>query len=203
MQPEESHRNTALSKLSSLGQKFFKYIEFDADEELVLEIRKHPFGLVLIEVSGFFISAIMVGVLIGLSLLLDDLGLVQDPGLLSTLQPVLILVALLLGLLGIGATFLAGWVYRNNVIFVTTEKIAQVLYANLIDRKVSQLSIGDVQDVTVSQKGLFSRLFRYGTLVIETAGEQQNYTFTYVPNPYESSQVIVGSHEKNLRAFGN
>lgn len=169
----------------------------------MLEIRKHPFGLVLIEVSGFFISAIMVGVLIGLSLLLDDLGLVQDPGLLSTIQPVLILVALLLGLLGIGATFVAGWVYRNNVIFVTTEKIAQVLYANLIDRKVSQLSIGDVQDVTVSQKGLFSRLFSYGTLVIETAGEQQNYTFTYVPNPYESSQVIVGSHEKNLRAFGN
>src|SRR5690606_5340605 len=73
--------------------------------------------------------------------------------------------------------------YVNNVIFVTSDKIAQVLYVTLFNRKISQLSIGDVQDVTVTQKGILAHLFNYGTLVIETAGEQQNYTFTYIPDP--------------------
>ncbi|MCA9344118.1 PH domain-containing protein, partial [Candidatus Saccharibacteria bacterium] len=71
------------------------------------------------------------------------------------------------------------------------------------NRKISQLSIGDVQDVTVTQKGVLAHLFNYGTLVIETAGEQQNYLFTYIPDPYKHSKLIVGAHEKNLVQYGN
>lgn len=93
--------------------------------------------------------------------------------------------------------------YSNNVIFVTSEKIAQILYINLFNKKISQLSIGDVQDVTVTQKGILAHIFNYGTLVIETAGEQQNYNFTYIPEPYKNSKLIVGAHERNLVQFGN
>ncbi len=197
------NREAASQKLSRLGKLFFKYIEFDEDEELIMEIRKHPFGLLVIELTGFLISTLVTGATVAIAFGLDNLELVQDPELVSSLQPIIVIVGLVLGLLGIGATFLAGWIYRNNVIFVTNEKVAQVLYTSILDRKVSQLSIGDIQDVTVSQRGLFSRLFRFGKLVIETAGEQQNYTFTYVPNPYENSQIIVGAHEANLREYGN
>ena len=93
--------------------------------------------------------------------------------------------------------------FTNNVIYVTSEKLAQVLYITLFNRKISQLSIGDVQDVTVTQKGILAHMFNFGTLVIETAGEQQNYTFTYIPDPYKHSKLIVGSHERNLVEFGN
>ena len=197
------HREAASRTLSRLGRQFFEYIEFDDDEELIAEIHKHPFGLLVIELTGFLISVLVTGATIAIAFALKESDVVQDPGLISSLQPIIVIVGLVLGVLGIGATFLAGWIYKNNVIFVTNEKIAQVLYTSILNRKVSQLSIGDVQDVTISQKGLFSRLFRFGKMVIETAGEQQNYTFTYIPNPYENSQVIVGAHEKNLRQYGN
>jgi len=75
-----------------------------------------------------------------------------------------------------------------------------MLYKTIFDRKISQLGIGDVQDVTVTQKGIFARIFNYGTLVIETAGEQVNYIFTYTPRPYETAKQIVGSHENIVKS---
>jgi hypothetical protein len=194
-----AHRDAASRRLSALGRRFFKFIEFDEDEELVMEIRKHPFGLLGVYLIGIFVALAIIGVMIGLSLFLRDESF-NDISFIRTLVP---LVGGVLALLTLVMTGIGAYIYQSNVIFITSEKIAQVLYTNIIDRKISQLSIGDVQDVTVSQNGIFSRIFNYGTLVIETAGEQQNYTFTFVPKPYENSQAIVGAHERNLRQFGN
>jgi hypothetical protein len=193
------NRDAASQRLSSLGQRFFKFIEFDEDEELVLEIRKHPFGLFGIYLTGIIMSLVVMAVILGLNHLMGDASL-RD---VEPFRPIILAVG---GLIAAGVlimTAVGAYLYQSNVIFITSEKIAQVLYKNIVDRKISQLSIGDVQDVTVSQKGLFSRIFQYGTLVIETAGEQQNYTFTFVPQPYECAQAIVGSHESNLRKYGN
>jgi hypothetical protein len=55
----------------------------------------------------------------------------------------------------------------------------------------------------VTQDGIFPRIFNYGTVVIETAGEQNNYIFTYTPFPYQVSKDIVGAHERNLQRYGN
>lgn len=196
------HEQEAYSRLSNIGQRFFKFIEFDEGEELVAEIRKHPFGLFIIDLLGFAISALLAIIPIVLAFNLDFFQL-GDSSNASAARGVLIIIGVLLGSLSIVATLISAMLYRNNVIYVTSDKIAQVLYTSLFNRKISQLSIGDVQDVTVTQKGIFSRIFNFGTLVIETAGEQQNYTFTYIPEPYESARSIVGSHEVNLRKFGN
>lgn len=200
---EQQHRDEANSRLSQVGQRYFNLIEFDTDEELVIEIRKHPFGLLLIEVTGVLISAIIAVTAIVLSTNLDSVNSSLGTSSVSGLKAFLIGGGLILATFGIIATVIGMIIYRSNVIFVTSEKLAQVVYKNIIDRKISQLSIGDVQDVTVNQKGIFARLLNYGTLIVETAGEQQNYTFTFVPHPYEAARSIVGAHEMNLRKFGN
>jgi uncharacterized membrane protein YdbT with pleckstrin-like domain len=89
------------------------------------------------------------------------------------------------------------------VILVTSDKIAHILYRNLVDRKISQLALGDLQDVTVDQKGLLARLFGYGTLVIETAGEQNNFSFNFTPHPYTFAKEIVGAREESIKKYGN
>ncbi len=198
----QKHRQEAKSRLSSVGRRYFELIEFDDDEELVAEIRKHPFGLLVIEVVGSAISAVVMMAFILLAMNLNALNI--GPGMnISGIRNFLIGSGVFLGILGLVMTFISGLIYQSNVIYVTTDKLAQVLYKNIIDRKISQLSIGDVQDVTVSQTGIFSRIFNFGTLVVETAGEQQNYHFTYVPNPYESAKAIVSAHEANLKLHGN
>jgi uncharacterized membrane protein YdbT with pleckstrin-like domain len=200
MPDTEKHRQEASSRLSSIGKKFFELIEFDPKEELVCEVRKHPFGLFLIELAGFVISAIVGGIPVLIALNFGSTNFLGD---VTNAKLGFVLVGGLFALFGIGATFIAGVIYKNNVIYVTSEKIAQVLYTSLFSRKISQLSIGDVQDVTVKQIGIFPRLIGYGTLVVETAGEQQNYTFTFVPDPYITARKIVEAHEENLKLFGN
>lgn len=193
------NRDAASQRLSALGRRFFKFIEFDEDEELVLEIRKHPFGLVGVYLTGIFVTIAVLAVVIVLTYFLRDESLAE----VAFLRPIVAVIGGVIAIAALIMTAIGAYLYQSNVIFVTSEKIAQVIYKNIIDRKISQLSIGDIQDVTVSQNGIFSRIFHYGTLVIETAGEQQNYTFTFVPHPYESSQAIVGAHELNLRKYGN
>lgn len=188
------------AKLSSTGLKCFSLIEFDDQEGLLCEIRKHPIGLFFIYLTGCFITLAVSLVLgfVGFSGVFEGSAVSS-----SNLQSVIVLVGFVFVIFIIIAMIIQAMMYSNNVIFVTTEKIAQVLYINLFNRKISQLSIGDVQDVTVTQKGVLAHMFNYGTLVIETAGEQQNYTFTFIPEPYKYSKIIVGAHERNLVKYGN
>lgn len=190
------------NSLSHIGKNLFKLIEFDADERLIWEVRKHPVGLFIIYASGTLIAVLLLAIFFvgGMSAGENFLDLGID---ISGYRAVLILIGLVMAILTIGVTAIAGYLYKNNVMLVTSDKIAQVLYRTLFDRKISQLSIGDVQDVTVTQKGVLARMFNYGTVVIETAGEQQNYTFTFVPDPYMCSKAIVGAHEENLKSYGN
>lgn len=190
------------AKLSSVGKKLFSVIEFDSDEKLYHEIRKHPFGLFIIYLTGFFVAGLVFAAFVLGSLFLegDPLELGFDAG---GFQPAIVTIGVILTFLALAATAIGAYLYQSNVVLVTSEKLAQVLYRNIFDRKISQLSIGDVQDVTVNQKGIFARIFDYGTLVVETAGEQQNYTFTFTPKPYESSKAIVNAHEENLKLHGN
>lgn len=190
------------TKLSRLGRKLFNVIEFDENEKLVHEIKKHPFGLFVIYVAGLVIAIILFAVCLTAAWFIGS-EFSELEAEVNRNRSLFVLVGLVLALLSLGATFIAGHIYSSNSMLITNEKIAQVLYKSLFSRKISQLSIGDVQDVTVTQDGIFPRMFNYGTIVIETAGEQQNYTFTYAPDPYQSAKAIVGAHEKNLQEFGN
>ena len=190
------------NKLSTRARKFFNLIEFDENEQLICEIRKHPIGLIIIYVSGFLIASILFITLVGGALFLRDD--VLGPGMeLGAARSVMVLLGGLLSLLALAITAIGGYLYKSNVVIITSEKIAQILYRTIFDRKISQLSIGDVQDVTVTQKGIVARFFDYGTIVIETAGEQQNYTFSYAPQPYQCAKDIIGAHERDVAKHGN
>lgn len=190
------------NELSPRGQKFFKLIEFDKDERLIWEIRKHPFGLFLIYLTGSLVTVTIYSFLVfgAAAYSSDFLGLGIELG---NLRPIIIGFGFLLSVLSIVGTMIGVFLYTSDVVLVTSEKISQLLYASIFSKKISQLSIGDIQDVTVNQKGVFAHIFNYGTLVIETSGEQQNYKFTFTPKPYEASKAIVGAHENNLKLYGN
>lgn len=196
------HREEACQKMTSIGQRFFGMIEYDDNEEFLLEIRKHPFGLFLIQILGFIVSVLLGIIPIAIAFNLNFFQIADGTNT-SAIKAILIFTGLVLSLLAFGATFITALIYKYDVIYVTNEKVAQVLYTSIFSRKLTQLGIGEVQDVSVSQSGIFPRLFDYGTLTIESAGEQQNYTFTYVPHPYPSSRTIVMAHEDNVHKYGN
>src|SRR5687768_11725246 len=81
-QPQPPSQNGAKkdqgeSHLSSIGKKYFKYIEFDDEEILLTEIRKHPFGLFIIFLTSIFVALVLLTTVtvIASSGILNSLGL--------------------------------------------------------------------------------------------------------------------------------
>lgn len=190
------------SELSIPGRKFFKMIEFDDKEILLGEIRKHPFGLFVIIITGALITlSIMVALMIAPLLISQESA---TSGIdIASIRTILVGIGFILSFLTIIMTAVAAYLYQGNIVIVTNEKVTQLLHITAFKRKISQLNVGNVEDVTVTQDGFFARIFDYGTLIVETAGEQQNYTFTFTPRPYDSAKLIVGAHEESIRNFGN
>lgn len=190
--------------LTPLGVKFSQMIELDDNERILKEIRKDPFGLVIIYVIGGLVTFALFVIMLIMASSIDVDSVTAGTGISSSsFRSVVIGAGFFLTVLSVIITAVAAFLYRNNVVLITSEKVAQMLYVSLFNRKISQLSIADVQDVTVKQQGIFAHIFKYGTLVIETAGEQENYTFTFTPDPYETSKVLVGSHEADVALHGN
>lgn len=191
-------------QLSPVGKKLLQNIEFDANEKIFLEVRKHPIGLVITYVFGILATITVFCLLVLFPASYDFSEVAADVSISSSsLQAIIIAVGLFMTLFSILITTVAAYIYSQNVLIVTSEKIAQQLYLSLFSKKISQLSIADVQDSTVTQNGIFPHMFNYGTVIIETAGEQRNYNFTFAPSPYDVSKALTGAHEADVAAHGN
>ncbi len=197
-----AHRAEAAQRLSPVAQKLFKYVEFDEDEEVIAEIRKHPIGIIVIAIVGIFITlSLFLGSLL-LAMNLESLGFDLGDGA-GSFKAIIMGIGAILAVVALAVTGISIVLYRLNVVFVTNEKIAEVAYYSLFNRKVTQLGIGNIEDVSVHQRGIFAHIFNYGTLIVETASEKENATFTLVPTPNVFSQPIIEAHEKYVEKFGN
>lgn len=191
------------AQLSKEGKKFLKNIEFDGEEKLVCEIKKHPFGLSAIYFGGVFSAVAVLAIFIIAGQFASESGSADLVGNTSKFADIMAIGGGILALFIIIVTAIGAYLYKHNVILVTSQKVAQLLSNSLFNRKISQLGIGDVQDVTVKQKGIFAHMFKYGTIIVETAGEQQNYTFTYAPDPYQCARNIISAREQDIKKHGN
>jgi uncharacterized membrane protein YdbT with pleckstrin-like domain len=169
-------------------------IVLTSGESVILEAKKHPVGAIFILLAGVSISLSITII----SLLVYGFMRSGSGSDLINFAPIILIVAMIISLLVLIASIVNAYLYNLNKLILTTEKIAQINYATIIDRKVIQLSIDRLQDITVSQVGIFPRIFKYGTLTIDTAGEQEDCIFTYAPDPYELSRAIMDQHEKSL-----
>lgn len=162
--------------------------QIDVDEDPVAVIRRHPFGLVVLYfqvVLGLAAASTLAYLLIPEIFGTNDVTRVRG---MVAAGIFVVAVALVVVLLIITV------LYRVSRLIVTTKTITQVLQDGLFNRKVSQLSIADIEDVTADKRGVFPTIFNYGALNIETAGEQINFHFTYCPNPnYYARQILEAS----------
>jgi uncharacterized membrane protein YdbT with pleckstrin-like domain len=177
--------------------------EHDEGETLIGEMGRHPIGIFLIFFNGGLILSVVLALLfLGIreqNLFLSGIGQADS----YDASGILTLIAGLLAVLLTLGTFIAAYVYINNYLILTDRKLVFIRSKSIFARRISQLSIGDIQDVTVDQPTLLSRFFKYGTIYIETAGEQANFSFAYAVQPFELAKSIVDAHEKNLELYGN
>jgi len=169
--------------------------QISKSENVSYIVKRHPIGLVpiyLFVLVGTLVVLIVFGGLINSR---EDNLINLPDGILGLLMIFLILFIFVAGLIGRS-------VYWANALMITDENIIQVLRPTLLNQEVAQLNLAKIQDVSVYQKGAFQMAFKYGTVVIETAGEISSYHFAYAPRPNDLAAKIILAHDEYIAKHG-
>lgn len=118
-------------------------------------------------------------------------------GLSPTLVSIIIVSAILLSLI----LFVATYIYRQSRLLVTDRSLVQITQRTLFIRKVSRLSMSNVEDVSEEQRGILASLFNYGTLTVQTAGELENFIFSLCPNPAKLADRIIEARQAYAKSI--
>lgn len=194
-QPTASSPAPTVSKIGALA--LYKTDEklLEPGEHLVTVVRRHPIGII-----GIY-AEMLVGIIGVIALVL-----------LSIYSFFASLSGASKGLIAAGAVFVVAflvallivstYVYRQCRLLVSDKSVIQVLQKALFNRKISRLSMSNVEDVNVEQKGILQSMFNYGTLIIQTAGEVDNFVFAYCPNPDGYASRILEARQQFVRSYG-
>lgn len=161
----------------------------ETQEMIIASIRRHPVGLVIIYLQA--IAAVAAIIILTAALASSFLG-----GLSGAAYSVLTLASILLLALLSFVLILATSIYRQSKLVLTDKGVIQTMQKGPFHRKVSRLSMPDIEDVTTEQKGILPTLFNYGTLHIETSGELKNFAFPYTPDPGKCANLVINARHR-------
>lgn len=96
----------------------------------------------------------------------------------------------------VASYFLVLWLdYYFDITIVTNERMIDIQQSGLFSRSVSELYLLQLQDVSGKQKGVWQSLFNFGDVVIQTAGQKENFVINHVANSYQVSRKIMDLQE--------
>jgi len=157
-------------------------------ENVLTVVRRSLIGLV----GTYLVAVAAVAALLGVIIAISPGAFENSGGGASgSLLVIIILSILLLALF----LFTATYVYLQSRLLVTDRSLVQIMQKTLFSRKVSRLSMSNVEDVNEEQRGFIASLFNYGTLTVQTAGTEDNFIFTLCPNPAQLADRIIEARQ--------
>ncbi len=104
-----------------------------------------------------------------------------------------------IGALIVGGSVLVGaflgmrtlWVHQLNAFILTPSRIVDVDQRGFFHRMVSETTFDKVQDVSYVIQGITATVFRYGSVVIQTAGNAANLELQGVRYPQRVQELIL------------
>jgi len=171
-------------------------------EEDMLEPGEHVLTVVrrsLGELVGIYLVAtVAILAIIGLVVALSpDTFNTDSVNISAALSAIIIVGATLLVLI----LFTATYIYKQSRLLVTDKSLVQVMQKTLFNKKVSRLSMSNVEDVSEEQRGFLASFFNYGTLTVQTAGTEDNFIFTLCPNPAKLADRIIEARQAYAKSI--
>ena len=170
------HTKTPFSS-TLVKPKVFTFIERDDDEDILVVLRRHW----ITNVPWILISFAMLFVpsLISFVPLFDNLPLSYQFAALFFWYLVTFAYAL---------EQFYSWYF--NVYIITEERVIDIDFNNLLNKKFTEAKLTMIQDVTSSVRGVSQTIFNYGDVLIQTASEIPEIVFNRVPNPEKIIKVL-------------
>jgi len=172
-------KNSTKSSLSSFlaRPKVFTFDSRQDDEEIILVLRRHWFTN-------------LSWIIIALFMFLAPLVLSYFPFFNLFPQAFHFIMILFWYLLSFAIAFEKFLSWYFNVFIVTEERVVDIDFYNIIDKKMSEAKISMIQDITVKTNGVAQTLFNFGTILVQTAAEVPVITVEKVPSPNTVLQVL-------------
>lgn len=174
----------------TLDEQLHERLPIGKEEQILGVYKHHWFVYASIWAIGLFI---VVAVMIVGTVFASGMNPVAVGGRISDQAAVMIGASIFCALILV-ATSVPAWLKSQEQLVVTDEALLQILQPSLFGSKVSQLSLQHVADVSV-RKDFFGTIFGFGSLMIETPGEQANYNFAAVGEADEAARTIIDAHE--------
>ncbi len=173
-----------------------KYFPAQEDTEKVfLLIRRHWFTYSIFWLLSFLMILPIIAVTIVWTIGLIEINLVTGN---------IIILGGSIYMLGLLALLLYGFVdYYLDVYIVTDRRIVDIKQNGFFRREISELYLREVQDVNAKVIGFFPTVLHFGEVIIQTAGEIDNFIFNSVPHPYQISKTIMDLHESIISESSN
>lgn len=164
-------------------------------EQVVVEARRHIINYLPILFASV---AVIVASFFAMGFLTANQVQIQPfiPFPVALFSTALIILDMFMILLAI----LAWYIYRENRIILTNLHFVEVTQSGLFGRRLSKLSLDELQDVTGARKGVLATLLNYGVIITETAGAIPEFQFGPVSDPIKLAEVVNDTHEAFERA---
>ena len=164
------------------------YEMLETGEHIVTVVHRHPIGIIAIFVEALVAVIAITGLLIVVapSFVQNLSGQAYDLFIAGVVVAITLLALIL---------FVATYIYRQSRLIVSDKSLIQVIQRGLFIRKVSRLSMSNVQDVSAEHKGFLATIFNFGTLTVQTAGEEDNFIFPFCPTPDTYADRILEARQ--------
>lgn len=163
----------------------FNYAQLHEGEEVIRVLHRNWFYVAQQFVSVFFLLGLFFAAIFFLPLYFPQ-AFGEELAQIMTFFENLLILALWV------YAFLIWIDYYFDIWIVTNERLINIEQKGLFMRRVSELEYDKVQDITVQVAGFLPTVINYGDVMIQTAGETENFHFRTVSDPYKIKEIIAG-----------
>jgi uncharacterized membrane protein YdbT with pleckstrin-like domain len=171
-----------MSPSTPLGRHHF---QGQHENELVLRIiHRHWFNIAIHLLMVFLLSFFLIGSVMSLPILFPE-ALTEEnwPFFLFVQNTILLFIWLY--------SFLVWIDYYFDVWIITNERIVNIEQKGLFTRRISELRFSRIQDVTASVNGLVPTILNFGDVHVQTAAEEERFTFRQVGDPFAVKDAVM------------
>jgi hypothetical protein len=80
------------------------------------------------------------------------------------------------------------WFY--NVFIVTSERIIEINYSDVVVHDMAETKLSHIEDVRYTQSGFIPSFLNTGNVYIQTPGTEENFEIRRIPKPREITNII-------------
>ncbi len=171
----------------------YENLQLEDDEKILIQVRKHWFILAMQLLSIIIVAILPVifFIVVISTVPSTTLDVSEYTGLLISLYTAWLLIMWM--------TLFSIWTnYYLDIWTITNKRLIAIDQKGFFFRTSASFRLERLQDAIVSVNGIIATLLNYGSLEVQTAGEEKNFKAYGLPNPGNLKSILLQAEDSIL-----